>query len=670
MRLLIFGLFVLLIAFCTPPDNRKLTEVRTSFSDSLLQRIYDFQDRQIADSLYPFFRHKDPSYRFASALAFASMRDSSAIDSLKHLLKDDIEKVRVAAAYALGQIGSGKAETALVEAFDQYDTSGAWIHANAAILEAIGKCAGPKYLAALSTIKTYKPQDTALVNGQALGIFRYSQRGITSPEGTSAMMGFLGNPAFPPQTRRTAAYYLLRGKELDLSKYVSDLAQIMLREDDPLIRLNLVIPLGRTKDSVALNALISQYNLEPDNRVKVNILRAFGNYDYAAVKPIALSAVSSADYHLSRAGAQYFLDNGKPEEARFYWEKAKDTLLGWESQLLLYAAANRHLSDSMGITKGAINAELRQRFEKSANPYEKAEALRALGEFGWNYRYVKQVGFPATDPVVRTAAMEAISKAVKKSDFRKYYGISYRRVRQEISNFCVEAIQNGDVGMMAIAAEIFREPGLSFRGTLDSLNFLENAMAKLQLPRDIETYNELQKTLDFFNDKKTSTSKNPEFNHPIDWALAASIQQGTKTTIKTNKGEIVLELWPDFAPATVANFLSLAKSGFYDGKAFHRVVSNFVIQGGCPRGDGYGSLDYTIRSELPPLYYDQPGLVGMASSGNHTECSQFFITHVPAFHLDGRYTIFGRVASGLEIVQQIAIGDKIEKIIIQQELLQ
>lgn len=669
MRLLIFGLFVLLLAFCTPPENKTLTEVRTSFSDSTLQRIYDFQDRQLTDSLLRFFRHEDPSYRYAAAMAFGSVRDSSALDSLAILLKDEIEKVRVAAAYAMGQIGSLKAEAALVGAFNQYDTAGVWIHANAAILEAIGKCASPKYLEALSTIKTYQPHDTALVTGQALGIFRYAQRGITSPAGTAAMMQFLTNPAYPPKTRLAAAYYFHRGKELDLKASVKDLAQLLSREDDPLVRLNLVIPLGRTKDSIALNALLNQYNLEPEVQVRVNVLRALSNFSYASVKPTMLTALDSDHPHLARAAAQFFLDFGIPEEARSYWEKAKDTL-SWDVQLLLYAAANRYTSDSLGYTKGAINAELRQRFEQSTNPYEKAEALRALGEFGWNYKYLKQVGFPATEPVIRTAAMEGIAKAVRKSDFRRYYGISYRRVRQEISNYCVEAITNGDVGMMAVAAEVLREPGLLFRGTLDSLSFMETALAKLELPRDIETYNELKKTLDFLDGKPSSPAAKPEFNHPIDWAVAASIQEGTKATLKTNKGDIVLELWPNAAPGTVANFVSLAGTGFYDNKTFHRVVSNFVIQGGCPRGDGYGSLEYTIRSELPLMHYDQAGLIGMASAGNHTECTQFFITHTPTLHLDGNYTIFGKVVSGMEVVNKIAIGDRIEKVEIQQEELQ
>ena len=666
MRFLIFGLFILLLGFCTPPVNKKLTEVRTSFSDSLLQKLYDFQDRHQTDSLLLYFHDPDPSYRFAAALAFGSIKDSTAIDSLIPLLKDEIEKVRVAAAYSLGQIGSIRAEPALIRAFNQYDTAGLWNQTNAAILEAMGKCGSPKFLEALATIQTYQPTDTLLVEGQAMGILRYGQRGLTSPKGTATMLHFLSNPAYPPKARQTASYYLYRAKDLDLSASVSDMAQILMREDDPVVRLFLVIPIGRTKDPIALNALLNQYNLEPDISVKGNILRALANFDYESVKALFYAALYDKNYHLSRTAAQFFVDYGQPQETRTYWEKSKDTLK-WETQVLLLTAANRHTSDSLAYTKGAINSDLRLRFEQSLNPYEKAATLRALGEFGWNYRYIKQVGFPATEEVIRTACMEAIAKAVQKTDFRSYYAGSYRRVRQEISNYCIEAINNGDVGMMAVAAQIFREPGLFFRGTLDSLTFLENALTRLELPKDIETYNELKMTLDFLQDKKNTELKKPDFNHPIDWDLAASIQEGSLVTMETSRGEIVLELWPDYAPGTVANFVSLARSGFYDGKTFHRVVTNFVIQGGCPRGDGYGGLDYSIRSELPYLHYDTPGLIGMASSGNHTECTQFFITHTPALHLDGNYTIFGKVVSGLDVVQQIQIGDRIEKVIVDQK---
>ena len=109
----------------------------------------------------------------------------------------------------------------------------------------------------------------------------------------------------------------------------------------------------------------------------------------------------------------------------------------------------------------------------------------------------------------------------------------------------------------------------------------------------------------------------------------------------------------------MANFIELSKSGFFKGKNFHRIVPNFVSQGGCPRGDGFGSLPYSIRSELPQIYYDRPGCLGMASAGNHTEGTQFFITHSATPHLDGNYTLFGQVKSGLSLATQLAPGDKI-----------
>ena len=175
--------------------------------------------------------------------------------------------------------------------------------------------------------------------------------------------------------------------------------------------------------------------------------------------------------------------------------------------------------------------------------------------------------------------------------------------------------------------------------------------------------NLLQKTIDFFNSAASpSIRKIPDFNQPIDWKLLNSYQQSPVATVQTKYGTLTIELFKNKTPGTVVNFIQLANNGFFNGKTFHRVVSNFVIQGGCPRGDGYGALDYTIRSELPPMQWNEEGLVGMASSGNHTECTQFFISNAPAFHLDGNYTIFGKVKSGIEIIHKIQQGDLIEKI--------
>jgi cyclophilin family peptidyl-prolyl cis-trans isomerase len=146
-----------------------------------------------------------------------------------------------------------------------------------------------------------------------------------------------------------------------------------------------------------------------------------------------------------------------------------------------------------------------------------------------------------------------------------------------------------------------------------------------------------------------------------DWPLLESVTASTKVVLVTSKGTITLQLLKEEAPFTVISFVKLARKRFYDGLQFHRVVPNFVMQGGDPRGDGWGGPGYAIRTEISFAQFDR-GAVGVASAGKDTEGCQFFITHVPTPHLDGRYTVFARVIEGQEIVDRIQIGDTIRKV--------
>jgi len=146
-----------------------------------------------------------------------------------------------------------------------------------------------------------------------------------------------------------------------------------------------------------------------------------------------------------------------------------------------------------------------------------------------------------------------------------------------------------------------------------------------------------------------------------EWEELDSIPDGQQVILHTSKGKIYIELNKRDAPVTVMHFLRLARSGFYEGTLFHRVVPNFVIQGGDPLGVGMGGPDYRLRTEVSLTEYAE-GMVGMASSGKDTEGSQFFITSLPARHLDGRYTLFGKVQEGLDIVRRIQIGDTLERV--------
>jgi peptidyl-prolyl cis-trans isomerase B (cyclophilin B) len=145
-----------------------------------------------------------------------------------------------------------------------------------------------------------------------------------------------------------------------------------------------------------------------------------------------------------------------------------------------------------------------------------------------------------------------------------------------------------------------------------------------------------------------------------------------KLTIKTNKGDIHINLFADKAPVTVANFVNLAKRGYYDGLSFHRVIPDFMVQGGCPQGTGTGGPGYNFEDECCAEHrHDGPGVLSMANAGPGTNGSQFFITHIETSWLDGKHTVFGKIESDADqdVVNSITQGDKIESIEVNDDAL-
>ena len=139
-------------------------------------------------------------------------------------------------------------------------------------------------------------------------------------------------------------------------------------------------------------------------------------------------------------------------------------------------------------------------------------------------------------------------------------------------------------------------------------------------------------------------------------------------TIQTNRGSIRVQLHDELVPKTVANFDKLVGDGFYDGLSFHRVIDDFMVQTGCPKGTGTGGPGYSFEDEFhSDLKHEGPGILSMANSGPNSNGSQFFITHVATPWLDGKHSVFGRVIEGQDVVNAIAQGDKMEKITVADE---
>ncbi|HJZ50124.1 MAG TPA: peptidylprolyl isomerase [Roseiflexaceae bacterium] len=156
------------------------------------------------------------------------------------------------------------------------------------------------------------------------------------------------------------------------------------------------------------------------------------------------------------------------------------------------------------------------------------------------------------------------------------------------------------------------------------------------------------------------------------WSMPPAMEidpaKNYRATVETSRGNIVLELYPTYAPKTVNNFVFLARQGFYDGLKFHRVIHNFMIQGGDPTGTGSGGPGYRFEDEVHhnPLKHET-GVISMANAGRNTNGSQFFITHSPQPHLNGKHTVFGKVIEGQHVVNTIRQGDVMKKITITEK---
>lgn len=153
------------------------------------------------------------------------------------------------------------------------------------------------------------------------------------------------------------------------------------------------------------------------------------------------------------------------------------------------------------------------------------------------------------------------------------------------------------------------------------------------------------------------------------WSNPPSMQidpkKSYKATVETTRGNIEIQLYPEYAPKTVNNFVFLAREGFYDGITFHRVINDFMVQGGDPTGSGRGGPGYRFEDEFKgnPLTHET-GVLSMANAGPNTNGSQFFITHSPQPHLNNRHTVFGKVTKGQDVVNAIRQGDQMTKVTI------
>ena len=634
-----------------------LTQCNTSrtnnkFSDPELMKIAEFADHRTADSLIKYLKHKQPLLRVESAYALASVRDPKAVNELHVLMQDPVAEVRAAAAYALGQILHPSSVEPLSLRLNAESNEEAFI----AIAEALGKIGGALRAAstapewtenAANALANMERSDSIGIHALAKGAFWLHNGGWDDTQ----LMNKLAT-CYPTQStinRRMIAFAMARYRgnwysdTLQVNRFISQLQQ----ENDPLVVAVGVSVAGRAKTLTSADFIKQVILTSSDSRQLIAACRAAGNnlgIDAAMLLPLLHHSHPHIAEEACAALKNKTLDKKNRELVRIASQQMRPSLRAMVVRMLHQQGDTLRVNDwynSIGQTQQA---------------YDRVALIRALGVSGQSAVMCYREALQNADILQANAFAEAFIESHNQSDFPA--DIHY-------SESLLELIRRNDIGITALCAAELRNLQLTTEEKSILNDALLQALGVLTLPKEVETANEIIKTLNAWGISPREEIK-PSFNHPIDWELVKSIPRHQRALIITNKGTIEIELHVEDAPGSVASFVKLCREGFYNGKAFHRVVPNFVIQGGCPRGDGMGGTDYTLRSEFR-LHDYSTGAVGLASSGPDTESCQWFINHLPTPHLEGRYTIFAHVQKGLEVVDQITIGDSIERIEIVEE---
>jgi HEAT repeat protein len=608
--------------------------------------------RSLGDGkLLKFLEEPRLGIRERAIVALGRIQDPATLPALTEALKDEEPPVRSAAAFAIGQMtgetAQETAESTLIDAFDsERDPT-----VRAMIVEALGKVGGENSSVPLAGALEDPASEVRMRAAIALGIL--GRKGISHEGADLALVGHAGE--FEDEVRWRVFYALARrAAPTALDVFIEGLGD---RHD--LVRAYAARGLGELGEDRGLYPLMSLLG-DKDWRVAVNAARALGRSgDQRAVEPLVQLA-SDPNEHLALTAISALGALGG--------ERASEVLeagLGDENWRIQAACARAFgTADSTGALPHLT------KLLESPIPRVRAAAAAGLGSVGDDH------------------SVDALMELVSQEENTLVLATAYDAMAG-LDGLDVGALIDlaGECDDMVVAASLAAVLGGT--GEEEVADDLMDLYGRFPDVADVTPHMEI---LDALGTLKSEEAKGlleealKDPRRPVAQKAAWALQEitgedrsadvpvnstiegepalrrardlaGAKVLIETDKGQILIKLLTDEAPLTAANFADLVEDGFYDGLAFHRVVPDFVIQGGCPRGDGWGGPGYMIPCEYNMVRYDR-GYVGMALAGKDTGGSQIFITHSPQPHLDGRYTIFGVVERGMDVVDAIQVGDR------------
>ncbi|MFQ5650775.1 MAG: HEAT repeat domain-containing protein [bacterium] len=628
--------------------------------------------RESCAQLIRFLDDPEPRIRTRAVQAMARLQDSTCVEHIIRMLRDVNHNVRLQAAFALGQIATPSAEASLIARLRANDLTTVKI----CVLEALGKLGCERTFPSLFSL--FKSYDSDLRAAAALAAGRMATRGLRNQALTDSLTLLLKDE--DAEVRWRAAYSLMRiGHDLDPQSLLA-----AAKEEDARVRMYAIRALANLRDYAFLEQLGERLHNDRDWRVRVQAAKGLGNFPLSLsanylslldqIQPVRLAIIQAIG-----ASALLEPEGYRPNSREHNYAKTQvEQLLAGTNGDAHWTVPERGfalISYAKLLKEKGIPAILK--FTSHENERLRARAMTALGETGApQVVRTLMADYHDAPTIVKIAILEALDKIDDPS----------------ISEVYAKALQEIDAVLVALAAQGLSADSLRNRiyskriveayqnlpqpADLESVLMIFKAMAKFQEHDAVPVLEEALKTggkvvsaaaaaalTHITGDQhaiKVGAHEAREYDYSEIFAL-----ENARAVMHTVRGEVEIELFAKEAPVTVLNFVRLAEQDFFNDLTFHRVVPNYVIQGGDPRGDGWGSPGYAIHSEFNTHPYVR-GTVGMASAGKDTEGCQFFITHSPQPHLDGRYTAFGQVTSGMEVVDAIQEGDRIETIAIRR----
>ncbi len=639
--------------------------------DSEFETIMQLEDRRApAKELVKFTMHPRWEVQRRAALALGRLRDPEAAATLVEMMSSSSPEVRVEAAFALGQLALPSTNKALIKLFAEEKD----LEVRLTLIEALSKVTLDSLPSETdSTLVRQLEDDIPIVRAEtALALGRLAQRNLKRPLWSAKLSALLQDRG--EEVRWRAAYALMR---LADSTTAPALMQA-LQDRSARVRMQAARALGVLSAHAALAALRQAAQHDADWRVRVNAASALGRLPYSSaeispahfplvdenlhVRITALQALGNTLARLRQVESSFtadsckiFLQNRLAENVNASWQEraaaaqALAQLAPREALPLLLPLLHAEpvqwraaLASTLAALGGEEAFVALEKLFGEKNTSVQLAALEALAKFSAQNRalpiYLKAL--QSNDPVLAaTAAQKLAADSTQRFERAETIISAYRQVREaldaETAQMFFEALAAcGNRVAQPVLEEAVQAPDLAIaRAAAEALKKLTGADYAARRPQGFAA------------------------TQPFAFAEIKKLK-GAWAEITTDIGTFEIAFLPEEAPLTVLNFVRLARKKYFDGQTIHRVVPNFVMQTGDPRGDGWGGPGYAIRAEFNRLRYVR-GMVGMASAGPDTEGSQWFVTHSDQPHLDGRYTIFGRVRKGMELVDVLQVGHKI-----------